>query len=82
MLSRVAPGPAVTLNDAVAVAMAHEPAAGLAMLEPLLDDPGQSVTSRLLAILDSFDVTHPAPVIVGDFPPRRAAPGYHPPTGR
>ncbi|MEH1130854.1 RNA polymerase sigma factor, partial [Micromonospora sp. CPCC 206061] len=39
MLSRVAPGPAVTLNHAVAVAMAHEPAAGLAMLEPLLDDP-------------------------------------------
>lgn len=50
MLSRVAPGPAVTLNHAVAVAMAHEPAAGLAMLEPLLDDPAMQRHHRLYAV--------------------------------
>jgi RNA polymerase sigma factor (sigma-70 family) len=50
MLSRVAPGPAVTLNHAVAVAMAHEPAAGLAMLEPLLDDPAMQRHHRLFAV--------------------------------
>ncbi|WP_442788592.1 ECF-type sigma factor [Dactylosporangium sp. NBC_01737] len=50
MLSRVAPGPAVTLNHAVAVAMAHEPAAGLAMLRPLLDDPAMQRHHRLYAV--------------------------------
>jgi RNA polymerase sigma factor (sigma-70 family) len=50
MLSRVAPGPAVTLNHAVAVAMAHDPAAGLAMLEPLLDDPAMQRHHRLFAV--------------------------------
>jgi RNA polymerase sigma factor (sigma-70 family) len=50
MLSRVAPGPAVTLNHAVAVAMAHEPAAGLAMLEPLLSDPAMQRHHRLYAV--------------------------------
>lgn len=50
MLSRAAPGPAVTLNHAVAVAMAHEPAAGLAMLEPLLDDPAMKRHHRLYAV--------------------------------
>jgi RNA polymerase sigma factor (sigma-70 family) len=50
MLSRVAPGPAVTLNHAVAVAMAHHPAAGLAMLEPLLDDPAMQRHHRLYAV--------------------------------
>ncbi|GAB3828483.1 hypothetical protein GCM10027610_013500 [Dactylosporangium cerinum] len=50
MLSRVAPGPAVTLNHAVAVAMAHDPAAGLAMLEPLLDDPAMQRHHRLYAV--------------------------------
>ncbi|GIJ62794.1 RNA polymerase sigma factor [Virgisporangium aurantiacum] len=50
MLSRVAPGPAVTLNHAVAVAMAHDPAAGLAMLEPLLDDPAMKRHHRLYAV--------------------------------
>ena len=39
MLARVAPGPAVTLNRAVAVGMADGPGAGLAVLEPLLADP-------------------------------------------
>lgn len=50
MLSRAAPGPAVTLNHAVAVAMAHQPAAGLAMLEPLLDDPAMRRHHRLYAV--------------------------------
>ncbi|MEU0553709.1 DUF6596 domain-containing protein [Dactylosporangium sp. NPDC006015] len=50
MLSKVAPGPAVTLNHAVAVAMAHGPAAGLAMLEPLLDDPAMQRHHRLYAV--------------------------------
>lgn len=50
MLSRAAPGPAVTLNHAVAVAMAHAPAAGLAMLEPLLDDPAMKRHHRLYAV--------------------------------
>jgi RNA polymerase sigma factor (sigma-70 family) len=36
MLERVAPGPVVTLNHAVAVSMLHGPDAGLLMLEPLL----------------------------------------------
>jgi RNA polymerase sigma factor (sigma-70 family) len=38
MLHAVAPGPMVTLNHAVAVAMVDGPAAGLAMLQPLLQD--------------------------------------------
>jgi RNA polymerase sigma factor (sigma-70 family) len=38
MLHAVAPGPMVTLNHAVAVAMVDGPAAGLAMVEPLLQD--------------------------------------------
>jgi RNA polymerase sigma factor (sigma-70 family) len=36
MLERVAPGPVVTVNHAVAVAMLHGPDAGLLLLEPLL----------------------------------------------
>ncbi len=39
MLDDVAPSPAVTLNRAVAVAMARGPAAGLAVVEPLLGLP-------------------------------------------
>ena len=38
MLGAIAPGPMVELNHAVAVAMVDGPAAGLAMLEPLLGD--------------------------------------------
>ena len=38
MLDRLAPSPLVTLNLAVASAMAHGPQAGLALVEPLLDD--------------------------------------------
>lgn len=50
LLGRVAPAPAVTLNQAVAVAMAHEPAAGLAVLEPLLTDPAMRRHHRLYAV--------------------------------
>jgi predicted RNA polymerase sigma factor len=50
MLGRVAPAPAVTLNQAVAVAMAHEPEAGLAVLEPLLADPAMRRHHRLYAV--------------------------------
>jgi len=50
MLSRAAPAPAVTLNHAVAVAMAHEPAAGLAMLDSLLIDPAMQRHHRLYAV--------------------------------
>ncbi|MGZ3146307.1 RNA polymerase sigma factor [Lentzea chajnantorensis] len=39
MLAQVAPSPAVTLNQAVAVGMAFGPEDGLALLGPLLDDP-------------------------------------------
>jgi RNA polymerase sigma-70 factor (ECF subfamily) len=38
-LSNLAPSPVVELNRAVAVAMAHGPEAGLALLEPLSSDP-------------------------------------------
>ncbi|MEQ4208836.1 DUF6596 domain-containing protein [Actinopolymorpha sp. B9G3] len=50
MLSRAAPAPAVTLNHAVAVAMAHEPAVGLALLDPLLADPTMRRHHRLYAV--------------------------------
>ncbi|MEU8073687.1 DUF6596 domain-containing protein [Micromonospora sp. NPDC049151] len=49
MLSRVAPSPFVTLNQAVAVAMAHGPAIGLALL-PLLADPATRDHHRLHAV--------------------------------
>ena len=39
MLLRIAPSPLVELNLAAAVGMSQGPAAGLAVLEPLLDDP-------------------------------------------
>ncbi len=38
-LANLAPSPVVELNRAVAVAMAHGPEAGLALLEPLSSDP-------------------------------------------
>ncbi|MFD0820768.1 RNA polymerase sigma factor, partial [Micromonospora zhanjiangensis] len=50
MLSRVAPTPFVTLNQAVAVAMAYGPAAGLALLDPLLADPALRRHHRLYAV--------------------------------
>ncbi|GAA3249484.1 sigma factor-like helix-turn-helix DNA-binding protein [Nonomuraea helvata] len=50
MLSRVAPAPTVTLNHAVAVAMAHDPAIGLALLDPLLTDPAMQRHHRLYAV--------------------------------
>jgi predicted RNA polymerase sigma factor len=50
MLEAVAPGPMVALNHTVAVAMVEGPAAGLAMLEPLLEDRRLRHHHRLHAV--------------------------------
>ncbi|WP_422770444.1 RNA polymerase sigma factor [Plantactinospora sp. WMMC1484] len=50
MLSRVAPGPTVTLNHAIAIAMAHGATTGLAVLDPLLADPAMARHHRLHAV--------------------------------
>ena len=50
MLQAIAPSPVVTLNHAVAVAMVDGPAAGLAMLEPLLQDRRLRRHHRLHAV--------------------------------
>jgi predicted RNA polymerase sigma factor len=50
MLAAVAPGPVVTLNHAVAVAMVRGPEAGLALLDPLLDDERLRRHHRLHAV--------------------------------
>ena len=50
MLDALAPGPVVTLNHAVAVAMVDGPAAGLAMLEPLREDRRLRHHHRLHAV--------------------------------
>jgi RNA polymerase sigma factor (sigma-70 family) len=50
MLDALAPGPAVSLNHAVAVAMVDGPAAGLAMLQPLLEDRRLRHHHRLHAV--------------------------------
>ncbi|HEX8518516.1 MAG TPA: DUF6596 domain-containing protein [Pseudonocardia sp.] len=50
MLHAVAPGPAVTLNHAVAVAMVHGPDTGLALLAPLVADPAMRRYHRLHAV--------------------------------
>ncbi|WP_280434186.1 RNA polymerase sigma factor [Nocardia carnea] len=50
MLDRVAPGPAVTLNRAVAVAMVAGPEAGLRLTEPLLDEPAMRRHHRTYAV--------------------------------
>ena len=50
MLADLTPGPVVTLNRAVAVAETRGPAAGLALVEPLLDDPALRRTHRLHAV--------------------------------
>ncbi len=47
VLERVSPGPVVTLNRAVAVAMVHGPRAGLALLGTLDDDDRMAHTHRL-----------------------------------
>jgi predicted RNA polymerase sigma factor len=50
VLDRLAPNPMVTLNQAVAVAMADGPAVGLARLAGLDDDPRLSSHHRLDAV--------------------------------
>jgi RNA polymerase sigma factor (sigma-70 family) len=61
-LARLAPSPVVELNRAVAVAMAEGPAAGLAIVDRLIDEPAlarfhrlPSVRGDLLARLGRFD---------------------------
>ena len=50
MLRDLAPGPVITLNHAVAVAMVDGPAVGLALLDPLLDDPAMRRNHRFHAV--------------------------------
>ena len=50
VLERVSPGPVVTLNRAVAVAMVNGPRAGLALLGTLDDDERMAHTHRLEAV--------------------------------
>jgi RNA polymerase sigma factor (sigma-70 family) len=50
MLDALAPGPVVTLNHAVAMAMVDGPAAGLTMIEPLLQDRQLRRHHRLHAV--------------------------------
>jgi RNA polymerase sigma factor (sigma-70 family) len=50
LLERVAPSPVVTLNHAIAMAMAHGPQAGLDLLRPLHDDPCIADHHRLHAV--------------------------------
>ncbi|HEY6742519.1 MAG TPA: DUF6596 domain-containing protein, partial [Lapillicoccus sp.] len=50
MLDQVAPSPAVTLNRAVAVGMSAGPTAGLAALQPMVDDPSLERYHRLPAV--------------------------------
>ncbi len=50
MLAGIAPGPMVTLNHAVALAMVAGPAAGLQLLEPLLADRRLRHNHRLPAV--------------------------------
>nr|WP_090102232.1 DUF6596 domain-containing protein [Lentzea jiangxiensis] len=50
MLARVAPGPVVTLNQAVALGMAFGPEHGLALLGPLLGNPAMRRHHRTHAV--------------------------------
>jgi predicted RNA polymerase sigma factor len=50
VLSRLAPSPMVTLNHAVALAMAHGPSVGLAMLDELAADDRLAGHHRLAAV--------------------------------
>ena len=50
LLEQIAPNPVVTLNRAVAVAMAHGPARGLELLATVEGDPRLRTTHRLYAV--------------------------------
>jgi predicted RNA polymerase sigma factor len=50
VLERISPGPVVTLNRAVAVAMVEGPRAGLALLDTLAGDESMAQTHRLDAV--------------------------------
>ena len=62
LLQRVSPGPMVTLNHAVAVAMVHGPARGLERLQPLDSDERLSGHHRLAAVRGHLYE------MLGDFP--------------
>jgi RNA polymerase sigma factor (sigma-70 family) len=49
-LSRIAPSPVVELNRAVAVAMADGPAAGLAIVDPLANEPALAASHLLPSV--------------------------------
>jgi predicted RNA polymerase sigma factor len=50
LLEAISPGPMITLNRSVAVAMAHGPEAALALLGPLDDDASIAEHHRLYAV--------------------------------
>jgi RNA polymerase sigma factor (sigma-70 family) len=50
VLERIAPGPVVTLNRAVALARVSGPAAGLTLLSTIESDPQMAATHRLAAV--------------------------------
>lgn len=50
LLDRIAPNPMVTLNHAIAAAMADGPQTGLELLKPLDDDPRVAKGHRLPAV--------------------------------
>lgn len=54
LLERMSDNPMVTLNRAVATAMVHGPAAGLALLEPIANDERITRTHRLDAVRAHF----------------------------
>ncbi|MFJ8658116.1 RNA polymerase sigma factor [Streptomyces sp. NPDC093795] len=64
LLERTGPNPMITLNRAVAVAMVHGPAAGLALLDELAEDRRTARHHRLLAtrahLLELLGDTEPA----------------------
>ena len=75
VLARVSPGPVVTLNRAVAVAMVHGPLAGLAELGTLDDDDRMTRGHRLDAVrahLLELAGDHPAAVTAYRRAARRA----------
>jgi predicted RNA polymerase sigma factor len=67
LLTVVAPGPMVTLNRLVAVAMVHGPEAGLAGLDAAAEDPALAVHHRVAAVRAHLLE------LAGDAPAARAA---------
>ncbi len=76
MLADLTPGPVVTLNRAVAVAETRGPAAGLALVDPLLDDPPCGVPT---ACTPSAPTSSSAPVVATRPARRTSSPPDWPP---